>query len=294
MKAIGLSQIFHIYRKKILLTYSLFTIEFLLFLAGPFVLGAAIDSLLHGSYTGIGLFIAQHLGHLAVSRVRRLYNIRVFTAIYNEVVVDVINKQKGSNTDSSRIIARANLAKDLINFFENDITSVFNSVYSVLGSLIILGWYDIGLFSSCLFLIVPSVCLNYYFNKKNRIFYDKKNSELERQVKILQTEPIGKIKQHYKLLAKWDIKLSDISALNFTLMEFFVLGLIVFALIYYCGKHQGASSGTILAVFQYLVKFIVGLDYVPILNSQLANIRDIQKRMQSVDSVEESVPHVAN
>src|ERR1044072_3267665 len=161
MKAIGLSQIFHVYRKRILLTYLLFTIEFLLFLAGPYVLGVAIDSLLHGSYTGIGLFIAQHLSHLFVSRVRRLYNIRVFTTIYNEVVVDVINRQKESDTDSSRIIARANLAKDLIHFFEYDITSVFNSVYSILGSLIILGWYDFGLFASCMLLIVPSLCLNY-------------------------------------------------------------------------------------------------------------------------------------
>jgi len=50
---------------------------------------------------------------LLVSRVRRLYNIRVFTTIYNEVVVDVINRQKESDTDSSRIIARANLAKDI-------------------------------------------------------------------------------------------------------------------------------------------------------------------------------------
>jgi len=69
--------------------------------------------LLHGSYTGIGLFVVQHLSHLLVSRVRRLYNIRVFTTIYNEVVVDVINRQKESDTDSSRIIARANLAKDI-------------------------------------------------------------------------------------------------------------------------------------------------------------------------------------
>lgn len=286
METIRLSLIFNRYKGKILLTYLLFTLEFLLFLAGPFVLGIAIDGLLKGSYHGIWIFISQHLAHLLVSRLRRLYNIRVFTGIYNKIVLEMITLQKKAKMNSSSIVAKATLTKDLINFFEHDLTSVFNSIYSIVGSLIILGAYDWGLFSSCLLLIAPCTVINYRLNKKNRLLYKVKNTELEKQVQILQFEPINKIQDHYTQLAKWDIRLSDVSALNFTIMEFFVLGLMVFTLIYYCGKHPEVSSGTILSVFQYLIKFVIGLDYVPILNNQFANIKDIQRRIETSATIE--------
>ncbi|MFY0256411.1 ABC transporter six-transmembrane domain-containing protein [Chitinophaga sp. 30R24] len=281
MSSFGLSNIYSRYRKKIVFTYLLFTVEFTLFLLAPFALGVAIDSLLKGSYNGIYILIGQHLTHLFVSRARRLYDTRTFTRIYNDIAVLVINHQKINKVADSTIIAQSSLTKDLINFFEHDITTLFNCAYSVIGSLIVLSFYDIKLVLFCLLLVVPCAVLNYYFNNKYNRYYKLKNSELEKQVNVITQQPAEAIKRHYKKLARLDIKISDLGAINFTIMEFFVLTLIISSLIYYCQAHMTAGAGTILAVFQYIIKFIVGLDSIPGLNSQIANIKDIQNRIKA-------------
>ena len=281
MSSFGLGNIYSRYRKKILFTYLLFTVEFTLFLLAPFALGLAIDSLLKGSYNGIYILIVQHLSHLFVSRARRLYDTRTFTRIYNDIAVSVINHQKINKVADSTIIAQSALTKDLINFFEHDITTLFNCAYSVIGSLIFLSFYDIDLLLFCLLLVVPCAVLNYYFNNKYNRYYRLKNSELEKQVNVITQQPVEAIKRHYSKLARLDIKISDLGAINFTIMEFFVLTLIISSLIYYCQAHKTAGAGTILAVFQYIIKFIVGLDSIPVLNSQIANIKDIQNRIKT-------------
>ena len=80
-----------------------------------------------------------------------------------------------------------------------------------------------------------------------------------------------------------DVKLSDAEAINFSLMELFVLGLIVASLVHFCSR-DAVQAGDIFAVFRYVLMFIMGLDSVPRLVQQMSRLRDIGMRMHRSSS----------
>ncbi|KEA46117.1 hypothetical protein CR66_02595 [Campylobacter mucosalis] len=65
--------------------------------------------------------------------IRRLVGTQVFTKIYADLVVKVIMSEKSANQDSSTIIARANLSREFVNFFEQHFPIFFTSVVSIFG-----------------------------------------------------------------------------------------------------------------------------------------------------------------
>ncbi len=65
-------------------------------------------------------------------------------------------------------------------------------------------------------------------------------------------------------------------------MEFFILAVIIAALARYCSR-PGVEAGDIYAVFAYVMMFVGGLDYVPMLTQQLARLHDIGGRVALED-----------
>ena len=116
-----LRAIFAANRSKLLLTYFLFNLENLLRLSQPFVLGLAINDLLHESSFGLLLFVGQHLTHLLVSSARQMYDTRVFTGIYTNLATKLVVDQRGREIGLSRVAARSSLSREFVEFFENHV-----------------------------------------------------------------------------------------------------------------------------------------------------------------------------
>lgn len=276
-----LRSLFFANKRRMLLTYGLFNLENLLRLAQPLVLGLAIDGLLRGSYVGLFIFIGQHLAHLAIGTLRQMYDTRAFNAIYTELATGLVTDQRGRRVEVSRVSARSALSRGYIEFFERHVPMLIRAGYSIVGALLLLGWYDLVLVPFCLALIVPAVLLNAAYGRKTLALSKRLHDQFELEVDVIQRGNAEEVRRHYEDVGTARVKISDAEALNFSLMEFFILGLMVAALIHFCGN-GGAQAGDIFAVFRYVMMFIMGLDSVPKLVQQISRLRDIGFRMRVV------------
>jgi hypothetical protein len=284
-----LRKIFIVYRWRILFTYGLFNLENMVRLAQPVALGLAIDGLLSSSYRGLLILIVQHMSHLLISLARQIYDTRAFTSIYTDIVSDIVLKQRQREVDVSIVAARSALSREFVDFFEQDIPTVLQSVYSMVGALLILAVYDWTLFAYCLMLFIPAFIINYFYSKRALVINGRLNDELEREVGIIGSfEPQG-VRNHYDMVARWRINLSNLAAANFGIMELFILSLIVVSIIRFSAMPD-ARPGDILAMFQYILMFVSGLDSVPMVVQQLSRLRDIERRIQLAASGEDEPP----
>ncbi len=264
--------------RPVTLTYSLYNVENLLNLAHPFVLGVAINGLLRSEYGGLGLLVGQHLAHLFVGTARQMYDTRAFTAIYTDTVTRVVCRQRDAGVGVSTVAARAGLSRELVDFFENHLKAVFASIYGVIGALAMLVIYDRLLVLFCGLTLAPLVILSRRLARRSFSVNTALNDQLEREVEVIEDGRSGAVLDHYRRLARCQVRLSDMGAWNFLQMEFFVLALIVAALARYCSR-PGVEAGDIYAVFAYVLMFIGGLDCVPMVTQQLARLHDIGGRV---------------
>jgi ABC-type multidrug transport system fused ATPase/permease subunit len=267
-------------RGPISLTYALFILENLLRLAQPLVLGWAINDLLASSYRGLMWFIGQHLAHLAIGTFRQMYDTRAFTAIYTDLATRLVAEQRLKGVEVSRVAARSAMSRSYVEFFEQYVPLVIRSVFSVGGALVMLAIYDPVLVLYCLGLIVPAVWLNRHYSQKTLALSGQLHDEFEREVEVIETGEQRPVREHYQAVAGWRIKLSDAEAVNFSLMEFFILGVLVLSLVHFCAGENPPPAGDIFAVFRYVLMFIMGMDTVPRLVQQISRLRDIGGRMR--------------
>jgi hypothetical protein len=264
--------------RPLVLTYALFNVENLLGLAQPFVLGLAINGLLRAEYGVLALLAGQHLALLFVSTARRMYDTRAFTAIYTDTATGLVCRQRDAGVGVSTVAARSSLSRELVDFFEHELKGVFASVYGVIGGLAMLVVYDWLLVVFCVLNVAPLAILNRRLARRSFTLNASLNNQLEREVEVIENGQAGPVRDHYGLIARWRIHLSDMEAWNFLQMEFFILALIVAGLMRYCSQ-PGVEAGDIYAVFAYVWMFIGGLDFVPRLTQQIARLRDIAGRV---------------
>jgi len=274
---VSLKGLFRKHRGKMLLTYSLFNVENLLRLAQPAALGWAINDLLHDRWLGVWILIAQHLSHMLIGSIRKMYDTRAFTSIYSELATDVIVSQKSQNEAVSRIAARSAMSREYVDFFERYVPMIIRSGYSIVGALVMLGLYDPWLIVYCGGLIVPAMILNTYYSRKTLKLSTGLHDQLEHEIDIIQEGGEPEVREHFDKAAGWRVRLSDAEAINFGLMELFILGVIISCLVRFCSLGT-PEAGDIFAVFRYVLMFIMGMDSVPRLVEQMSRLKDIGKR----------------
>lgn len=274
-----LRTIFAANRAKLLLTYFLFNVENLLRLSQPFVLGLAINDLLHESSFGLLLFVGQHVTHLLISSLRQMYDTRVYSGIYTDLATKLVVEQRSREVGLSRVAARSSLSREFVEFFENYLPLLIKSAYSVVGALVMLAFYDRVLVPICLGLLLPAVVLNRIYSRRTFELNRQLHDQLEHEVDVIDDSQEPSVRRHYDAVASWRVKLSDCEALNFGTMEVFVLGVMVLALLRTCSSLT-ATPGDIFAVFRYVLMLLMGIDGVPKLVQQFSRLRDLTQRLQ--------------
>ena len=270
--------LFAVYRWRILTTYTLFAVENLLRLAQPLVLGWAINDLLSGSNYGLIALVVQHILYLVIGLFRKVYDTRVFTAIYSDVVTRMIDRQREDGVDVSRVAARAALSREYIEFFERSVPTLIRAAFSIAGSLVMLAWYDLTVVGICVGLMLPATLLNRAYARWTRRLSRGLHDQLEHEVDVIQKARSEDVRQHFDAVADWRVRLSNAEALNFGLMELFVLGVIVLVLLRVC-QLPDVLAGDLFAAFRYLMLMLIGLDQVPRLVQQVSRLRDVQGRV---------------
>lgn len=275
-----LQTLFKKHKKQLLITYSLFSVEMLGSLMRFYFFGEAINDLIKGSYRGLLILIIVHVAYLVVGTIRHMFDTRTYSAIYTSFVTKLLSR-KYNKVEVSKLSAHSTLAREFVDFLEHDLIYVVEAVYNLLGSLIILFFYDKIIVAICLSILVPVALVSYFYGKRMNFLNKKKNDELEKQVDIISAGNNKTILQHYNNLRKWQIKISNKEAINFGFMELMVLLVITFSLIISKNIHSTTMlAGSLFGIYSYILKFATGLDTIPYTVQRLSSLNDITKRME--------------
>jgi len=276
-----IKNIFLKHKYQLLLTYTLFGLEMLGLLLRPYFLGEAVNGLIKGSYNGLVYLAASHIGWLVIGTIRHMYDTRTYSAIYTSLVTRLLSRRFGQQ-DVSKLSAHSTLAREFVDFLEYDLNYVIEACYNLLGSLVLLWFYDAHVVQICLLVLLPVMVISYYYGRRMKRYTHLKNDELEKQVSIIGSGNPQRIRRHYQSLRRWQIKISDMEAWNFGLMEAISVVVLVAALLISVKITPGTTlmAGSIIGIYNYILKFVTGLDTIPYMVQRVTSLRDIMQRME--------------
>lgn len=271
-------------KNRLIVTYLLFTLEMAGGLLKPFFLGEAVNDLLQGGYWWLLFFLLVHLAWLLVGSLRMLYDTRTYTTIYNKLITEFLHRH-GPTENVSKLSAVSTLSREYTDFLEYDLIYILEALYNIVGSLIFIYFYNAKILIPCLIVLVPIVLLSQFYGRRMGKLTQLKNDELEKQVEVIGTFDRGKIDEHYKLLQKWQIKISDQQAFNFGIMEILVMGLLGTSLLLSTRFTAfPLNAGQIIGFYFYIMKFTAGLDTIPYMTEKYASLKDITSRLEAADT----------
>lgn len=192
------------------LTFGLLGLENALFLVYPLLGGFAIDAMLKGDALAASSYALMVLAFYAVGALRRAVDTRVFSIVYARLAAEVAADQHGRGESASRVVARVDLAREFVGFFQDHLPMLATSVISIFGAVAMLAWLNpwLGLASS-LALALVLVALP-AFARHNEGLQARVNDQREREVDVLSHGRA--VLRHFTLLSRLQVRLSDLEA----------------------------------------------------------------------------------
>lgn len=275
-----LGKLVQAHKMRLGITYVLFSLEMTGALLRPFFLGMAINDLMEHSYRGLILLSLVHFVWLVIGTIRHRYDTRTYSAIYTSLVTQFLSR-KIKAKEVSKLSAHSTLAREFVDFLEFDLVYIIEAVYNILGSMILLFFYQSSVVLLCLAILLPVMTISYFYGKKMKRLTQLKNDELEKQVNVISSGDSNAIRKHFNNLRKWQIRISDQEAWNFGMMELMVMVVIALSLLI-TNQVAGTTvlAGNIIGIYNYILKFVSGLDTIPYTVQRITALNDITQRIR--------------
>lgn len=260
-------------------TMALLFIENLAQAVTPLFLGRAIDGLIAETYTALWIFLGLSVAGLAVAILRRLYDTRVYARIYRQTASDVVEKENNKDAAVTRVTARANFVSEFVEFFEIYLPLALTSVFGLAGSVVMLAILSPPL-ALCAAVVGVAMALVFFVSSPRiRKLNTMLNDEMERQVDILTAREKAGVQNHFRALARWRIRLSDLEARNFGLVFFLTIALTGGAAYILVAVEQ-KSVGEVFAALTYVLQFSEAVVMLPYTYQQFLRTREISARLK--------------
>ena len=268
------------FKWRVSITLGLVIAEAVVSLLFPLLIGLAINGLLEKSYTGLIHLMLAGVAELVLGSLRRFYDTRAYSGIYQIIAAEMVSKEHEVNGSLSRISARTGLLTEFVEFLENQLPSLLASIIGLLGVLVIIFTLSQPVFTGCLLLFGLMSAVYLLTGKLNFKLNKHYNDELERQVDVLGARDNRGIRQHFRRLMAWNIKLSDLETINFSIIWLGIIGLLVYAPVILIEKGM-LSYGLVFSVLMYVFQYIESLDILPFHIQQLIRLQEISRRLRN-------------
>ena len=268
--------IFKEYKYQLLLIYFYLFVAQSLILLEPYVLGKMIDGLLNKQYMWMFTFLGIVLIENILIFRRMVYDTKIYTKIYNNIVLKYLKREKDSNHSSK--IARTELSNNIINFLESDIHFYIYAILTVIGSLAFIFMNSVITGLIVVAAIAPICTIVYFLYKKiaqsTRITHD----HYERKIEILSDNDDVKVETFFRRRRKILIYGSTLQGKNWTALNsiksvFLVIALFVFT------HNSTISQGETVSMYAYINQFLISLMSIPISIETFTRMKDIIKRI---------------
>lgn len=262
------------------LTLSLVMLEAAGWTLFPLVIGRAIDSVLTGSVRGLYEFAALGIGTMGIGIARRFLDSRAYARVFRRLGEELVIEDSVSGISTKT--ARLRMLQELVEFFEHQVPGLITGVIGLGGTLLILSALNQPVFVGCLGVTAVSLVLYALTGKLTTRYNAGLNDEHERQVDAVESGETGRVAGHLRALMRWNIKLSDLEAVNFGVVWIFLMGLLVFSI--GSAAEQTLEYGTVFAVVMYVFQFTESVIVLPLYYQQWLRLREISGRLGAISA----------
>ncbi|MEM6804475.1 MAG: ABC transporter six-transmembrane domain-containing protein [Bacteroidota bacterium] len=269
--------IFKQYRLKFCFTLFLIFIEALLAILFPLFIGYAIDGALNKSHYGAIQLGALGLAALIVGVGRRVFDSRFYAEVYQSMGEHTLSKMQDHL--ASKKSARLGMIRELVEFMENSLAELISTIIGLIGVIGIIASLHLHVFYGSL-IVMAIVFLIYWITRAKTIRLNKSsNDEFEKQVDIISSNEQEKLHLHLRMMMNWNIKLSDLEAINFSISWLVLITFLVAAIIMSVSSGMmkyGALFSLIMYVFQYMENVI----NLPLFYQNYLRLQEIRGRLE--------------
>lgn len=267
------------YRSRFVFTFLLLFLEAGIAILFPLFIGYAIDSVINGSYLG-----AVHLGILSIAALavgvgRRVFDSRFYARVYRNIGMraDTKIQDKSASVRSARL----SMIGELVEFLENSLPELINTVIGLIGVVVIIATLNLTVFYSSL-IVTLLIFLIYWLSSKRTMNLNKSsNDEFEKQVIIIATNDKKLLRNHLKEMMKWNIKLSDLEAFNFS-VSWILLSLFLVVSIVFSIQDGVLEYGLLLSLVMYVFQYIESVINLPFFYQNWLRLLEITRRIERV------------
>lgn len=274
-----LKTIFKKYRLKFSFTLFLILLEAGLAILFPLFIGYAIDNAINGSHQGAIYLGLLGLTALIVGVGRRVFDSRFYARVYQSIGSNAISKLE--NNVSSKKSARLGMIRELVEFLENSLPELISNIIGLIGVIGIIVTLNLNVFYGSLIVTLIVFLIYWMTSAKTKKLNKSSNDEFEKQVDVISKNDEKELDLHLKRMMKWNIKLSDLEAINFSVswmvLIVFLVGSIIVAVSDGMVKY-GALFALIMYVFQYMENMI----NLPWFYQNWLRLQEIKERLEQV------------
>lgn len=155
---------------------------------------------------------------------------------------------------------------------------IFNQFVGLVGTLCIIAFIDVQVFWACL--VGAAVTGVIYVLSQKRMFNLNRgqNNEFERQVDILSSHNAEDVKTHFRNLTIWNIKLSDLETINFSLTWVVLAGVLLCSIVLVASS-AALSFGRVVSIIMYVFGFMESVMAFPLYYQQIIRLQEIAGRL---------------
>jgi ABC-type multidrug transport system fused ATPase/permease subunit len=266
--------------KQMLLSYLLFSMQSIFMLIYPKVLGESIDHLIAKDYSFIFYLLLTFFGLMVFNYISRVYDTIVFSRIYRRFASIETNKQFEKNVETTKINGRLTLMGSIVSFFEKDMLSILYAVFGLFGSIYFISLVDATLIPFLILSGILTLVVSYYFSPKIAEITKDSNDISEEQTELINQRKISLVNNLLKRRQILSIKLSNLDAKFFFLIQFIAYGTVTALLTYYVVYNE-VTVGSVFSTYRYLFDFVASVSMLPQIIISFINIKDIIKRLET-------------
>ncbi|MEM1321101.1 MAG: ABC transporter six-transmembrane domain-containing protein [Bacteroidota bacterium] len=261
-----------------------FTLFLLLAEAGlsilfPLFIGYAIDGAIHQSYQGAFQLGLLGLAALVIGVGRRVFDSRFYAKVYQTIGTKAIKQLQDDR--ASLKSARLGMIGELVEFLENALPELINNIIGLIGVVIIMATLNLYVFYGSL-IVTLIIFVIYGISSQRTMSLNKaSNDELEQQVDVIASNDEQKLDDHLSKMMKWNIKLSDLEAVNFSISWLVLMSFLVASIVISVSNGM-VKYGVLFSLIMYVFQYMENVVNLPLFYQNWLRLREIKERLAGI------------